>query len=397
MLHDRQVILGVSGSIAAYKAAEVASRLVQAGARVDVILTAAAQEFVGPLTFRSLTARPVFTDMFSPATDLPEEHIALARRADLVIVAPASATTIARLAHGSADDFLSLTCLASKAPLLLAPAMDSQMWEAPATQENVGTLQRRGATLVGPGSGRLASGHLGQGRLADPGSIVEAARLELAKSGDLAGKRLVVSAGGTREPLDPVRFIGNRSSGKMGYALAEAARDRGAAVTLVSATSNLTPAYGVQVAQVETVAEMRLAVLEACQNADGLIMAAAVSDFRAAEQSGQKIKKTGAPLTLSLQENEDFLKEVPAGIIKVGFAAETENMLANARKKLLEKRLDMICANDVTQPDAGFAVDTNRVTILVKDGDEEELPLMTKYEVAQRVLDRLATLLQQGT
>lgn len=397
VLQDRHVVLGVSGSIAAYKAVEVASRLVQAGAKVDAVLTSAAQEFVKPLTFGSLTGRPVFTDMFNPATDMPEEHVAIARLADLVVIAPASATTIARLAHGLADDFLSLTCLASKAPLLLAPAMDSQMWEAAATQENVGTLRRRGVALVGPDSGRLASGHQGSGRLSAPEIIVEAAKFELAKQGDFAGRRLVISAGGTREPLDPVRFIGNRSSGKMGYALAEAARDRGASVSLVSAASDLPAPYEVELILTETVAEMRNAVLEACDQADGLIMTAAVSDFRPTQQSIQKIKSDEGEPSIALQKTEKILMEVPEGIIKVGFAAETEDLLSNARKKLRDYRLDLICANDITDPAAGFAVDTNKVTILEKDGGERELPLMTKYAVAHEILDRVATLLIDET
>ncbi len=396
VLQDRHVVLGVSGSIAAYKAVEVASRLVQAGAKVDAVLTSAAQEFVKPLTFGSITGRPVFTDMFEPATDLPEEHVAIARRADLIIVAPASATTIARLAHGLADDFLSLTCLASKAPLLIAPAMDSQMWEAAATQENVETLRRREVTLVGPAVGRLASGHEGAGRLVEPATIVEAAKFELAKQGDLAGRQLVISAGGTREPLDPVRFIGNRSSGKMGFALAEAARDRGANVRLVAAPNALPLPYGVEITPVETVAEMRSAVLEACEQADGLIMASAASDFRAAEPSSQKIKSDAGDLLISLQKTEKILQDVPDGLIKVGFAAETDNLLANARKKLRDYGLHLICANDITDPDAGFAVDTNKVTILDQSDGEQELPLLSKYEVAHKILDRVATLLQEG-
>ncbi len=396
VLQDRHVVLGVSGSIAAYKAVEVASRLVQAGAKVDAVLTSAAQEFVKPLTFGSITGRPVFTDMFEPATDLPEEHVAIARRADLIIVAPASATTIARLAHGLADDFLSLTCLASKAPLLIAPAMDSQMWEAAATQENVETLRRREVTLVGPAVGRLASGHEGAGRLVEPATIVEAAKFELAKQGDLAGRQLVISAGGTRELLDPVRFIGNRSSGKMGFALAEAARDRGANVRLVAAPNALPLPYGVEITPVETVAEMRSAVLEACEQADGLIMASAASDFRAAEPSSQKIKSDAGDLLISLQKTEKILQDVPDGLIKVGFAAETDNLLANARKKLRDYGLHLICANDITDPDAGFAVDTNKVTILDQSDGEQELPLLSKYEVAHKILDRVATLLQEG-
>ena len=395
-LSGRNVVLGVSGSIAAYKAADLTSKLVQAGARVDVVLTRAAREFVTPFTFRSLTGRPAYTDMFEPVSDEGEEHVGLARRADLVIVAPATATTIARIAHGLADDLLSLTVLATRAPVLLAPAMDSQMWAAAATQENVERLKQRGVAFVGPESGRLASGNVGAGRLAEPLTILGAAKLLLARGGDLAGHHIVVSAGGTREPIDPVRFIGNRSSGKMGYALAEAARDRGADVTLVSAGDGLDVPYGVQVVRVETVAQMREAVLEASASGDALIMAAAVSDFRPADSAEQKIKKGEGGMVLPLLQNEDFLHEVPDRLVKVAFAAETENLVENARRKPLSHGpLDLVVANDVSAPDAGFAVDTNRVTLVEPEGSVEELPLMSKYDVAQRILDRVVRLLEQ--
>ncbi len=392
LLRNRQIVLGVTGSIACYKAADVASKLVQAGAKLDVILTAASRQFITPFTFRSLTGRPVFTDMFTPASDLAEEHVELARRADLLVIAPASATTIARIAHGLADDFLALTVLATRAPVLIVPAMDSQMWEAPATQENVETLRRRGVTFVGPAAGRLASGRVGLGRMVDTETVLGAVKVELAKAGDLAGRRIVVSAGGTREPIDPVRFVSNYSSGKMGFALAEAARDRGALVTLVSTTRALPVPYGVELVEVETVAEMREAVLGACNDADALIMAAAVSDFRPATRGEQKIKKGDGGMVLELVQNPDFLLEVPDTIVKVGFAAETKDLLENAAKKLREKRLDLICANDVSATDAGFGVETNRVTVLDREGGCEEVPLMTKYDVSHRILDRLAKL-----
>ena len=395
MLRGRNVVLGVTGSIAAYKAADLTSKLVQAGANVDVILTAAAREFVTPFTFRSLTGRPVYGDMFQPATDEREEHVGLARRADAVVVAPATATTIARLAYGLADDLVALTVLATRAPVLVAPAMDAQMWTAQATQANVATLRSRGVTFVGPEEGRLASGHTGLGRLAEPETILGAVKWVLGRDGDLAGRRVVVSAGGTREPIDPVRFIGNRSSGKQGFALAEAARDRGAQVTLVSTTTALPVPYGVELVTAETVAEMRAAVLSACRAADVLVMAAAVSDFRPAQAGGQKIKKGEGGLVLELAQTEDILLEVPDTLVKVGFAAETDDLVANAAKKLAAKRLDLICANDVSAADAGFGVDTNRVTILDAKGGVEELPLLSKYEVAQRVLDRVAALLSQ--
>ena len=393
-LEGKQIVLGVCGSIAAYKAADLASKLVQQGAILDVILTDAAQEFITPLTFRSLTGRPVFTNMYRPETDLPEEHIALARRTDLILIAPASATTLARLAYGLADDFLSLTCLASKAPVLVAPAMDSQMWEAAVTQENVETLKRRGVAFIGPVSGRLASGLTGYGRFAEPSEILGAVRQELAKDGDLAGRHIVVSAGGTREPLDPVRFIGNRSTGKMGYALAEAAADRGAEVTLVTAPTGLAAPSGAKVVHVETVAELREAILSASETTDCLIMAAAVSDFRPADVAADKIKKGEGGMTLELVKNADFLHEVPDRLVKVAFAAETQDLIANARRKTESHgHLDLICANDVSAPDSGFAVDTNRVTILDAQGGIEELPLMSKLDVAHRILDRVVPLI----
>ncbi len=395
-LKDRVVVLGVSGSIAAYKAADLASKLVQAGATVDVILTKSAQKFVTPFTFRSLTGRPVYTDMFEPATDVGEEHVSLARRADLVIIAPATATTIARLAYGLADDMLSLTVLATRAPILVAPAMDTQMWEAAATQANVATLRERGVAFVGPEAGRLASGHSGAGRLSEPLTIVGAAKYELAKQGDLAGQRIVISAGGTREPIDPVRVITNRSSGKMGYALAEAARDRGAKVTLISTEPGLPLPYGVEVVSVETVAQMREAVLRACSGADALIMAAAVSDYRPAETVDHKIKKGETGMMLPLVKNESFFPEVPSSVVKVAFAAETENVIENAlRKPQTHGELDLIVANDVSAADAGFGVDTNRVTILHKDGTRLDLPLLSKYDVARHVLDRVKAILEE--
>jgi phosphopantothenoylcysteine decarboxylase/phosphopantothenate--cysteine ligase len=395
-LKGKNVVLCVCGSIAAYKAADLTSKLVQAGVLVDVVLTEAAKEFVTPFTFRSLTGRPVYGDMFLPVSDAGEEHVALARRAELVILAPATATTLARLAHGLADDMTSLTVLAATAPLLIAPAMDAQMWAAAATQANVTTLQERGATFVGPEAGRLASGHLGLGRLADAETILGAASFILSRDGDLAGRHVVVSAGGTREPLDPVRFITNRSSGKMGYALAEAARDRGARVTLVSAAEGLALPYGVELAAVETVEQMRTAVMEACRSADALIMAAAVSDFRADTVASQKIKKRpDGGLTLDLVKAPDILAEAPQTLVKVGFAAETQELLQNAANKLAEKGADLICANDVSATDAGFAVDTNRVIILDREGGREEIDLAPKCDVAWRILDRVVPLIEK--
>ena len=396
MLRDRHIALGVTGSIAAYKAADLASKLTQAGARVDVLMTEAATRFITPLTLRSLTGRPVFLDMFDPDTELAEEHVEIARRADAVLVAPPSATTIARLAQGLADDVVSLTVLATTAPVLIAPAMDNQMFENEATQANLRSLAERGYVIVGPAEGRLASGRMGLGRLVDTEVLVGALQWELGRRcGGLAGRRIVVTAGGTREPLDPVRFISNYSTGKMGYALAEAARDRGAEVTLVSTVSTLPVPYGARLVSVETVAEMREAVLAACRDAEALVMAAAVSDYRPADRATSKVKKGPERKSIELERNPDFLLEVPDSVVKVGFAAETDDLLANAAAKLKEKRLDLIAANDVSAPGSGFAVDTNQVTLIDPQGGVEELPLLPKYDVGHKVLDRVAALLRE--
>jgi phosphopantothenoylcysteine decarboxylase/phosphopantothenate--cysteine ligase len=334
--------------------------------------------------------------MFDPDTELAEEHVEIARRADAVLVAPASATTIARLAQGLADDVVSLTVLATTAPVLIAPAMDNQMFENEATQANLRSLAERGYVIIGPAEGRLASGRIGLGRLADTEVLVGALKWELARRcGDLAGRRIVVTAGGTREPLDPVRFISNYSTGKMGYALAEAARDRGAEVTLVSTVSTLPVPYGARLVSVETVAEMREAVLAACRDAEALVMAAAVSDYRPTDRAPSKVKKGPERKSIELERNPDFLLEVPDSVVKVGFAAETDDLLANAGAKLTEKRLDLIAANDVSAPGSGFAVDTNQLTILDRSGAAEELRLMSKYDAAQRLLDRVAALLRE--
>ncbi len=401
ILQNKRIILGVTGGIAAYKSATICSRLVQAGATVDVVMTEAAQKFITPLTFQALTHRPVYTDMFDIPAGQNIPHISLADAADLLLIAPATATTISKLAHGLADNLLSAIALATPAPLLLAPAMESDMWQHPATQANVERLRGWGATLVGPVEGRLASGAQGPGRMVEPDEVIGMVRIVLARGGVLAGRKVVVTAGGTREAIDPVRFISNHSSGKMGYAVAEAAHDRGAIVTLIT-TVNLPAPYGSEVIQVASAEEMLAAVLAATRPADLLVMAAAVADFRPARAAGQKIKKKDetAGLTLELVRNPDILAEVArqkaAGLgprVTVGFAAETENLLANARSKLERKQLDLIAANDVTASDAGFAVDTNRVTLLARAGSVEELPLLTKIEVAEAILDRIEPLL----
>ncbi len=398
MLRGRRVVLGVTGSIASYKAADLASRMTQAGAEVDIILTEAATRFVAPLTFRSLTQRPVYSGMYDPQTEVAEQHVALARAADAVVIAPASATTIARIAHGLADDLLSLTVLATLAPVVIAPAMDSQMYLSAAVQANVATLKERGCLFVGPDTGRLASGYLGPGRLATPEAIIGAVDQALARRGDLVGRRIVVSAGGTQEPIDPVRYVGNRSTGKMGFAVAEAARDRGAEVTLVSGPVALADPYGVAVVHVRRATEMRDAVMAACERADAVIMAAAVADFQPEAISDQKIKKRvqTEDLTLRLVRTPDILAELrDRPLVKVGFAAETQDLLANATEKLEHKNLDLIAANDVTAPASGFGADTNSVTLIERGGAQTALPLMAKYEVANAILDRVARLLEQ--
>jgi phosphopantothenoylcysteine decarboxylase/phosphopantothenate--cysteine ligase len=395
ILKEKSVVLGVTGGIAAYKAAALCSHLVKAGAVVDVILTEAAREFVAPLTFQALTHRPVVTGMFTLLAETDIGHVSLARRADLLIIAPTTANTIAKLAAGLADNMLTTTALATQAPILLAPAMESQMWTNPLTQANVDRLcQLRDVTLVGPGEGRLASGASGVGRMAEPQEILDAACWVLARHGPLAGRRVVVTAGGTREPLDPIRFLGNRSSGQMGYALARAARDRGAQMTLISTTGQAAP-FGVHLVMVETASQMCDAVLGALAGADVLVMAAAVADYRPATTAAHKIKKGENGLTLDLVHTPDILVQVAqarrADQVVVGFAAETENLLENARHKLQRKRLDLIVANDARQA-MGSA--TNQVTLISADGSVGELPLLPKDEVADRVLDRVEHLLE---
>jgi phosphopantothenoylcysteine decarboxylase/phosphopantothenate--cysteine ligase len=393
-LTNRNIVLGVSGSIAAYKAVELASKLTQAGARVDVLLTPAAARFVAPLTFQGVSGRPAFVDMFDTASGASELHIELARRAHALVIAPATATTIARVALGLAEDMVSLTALATRAPIVVCPAMDAQMFEHEATQGHLETLRSRGVHMVGPEVGRLASGHVGPGRMSEVDSIIGAARYVLGRDGNLAGKKVVVSAGGTQEPIDPVRYVGNYSSGKMGYALAEAARDRGADVALVSGPVALAAPYAVRVVSVQRAAEMRDAVVAECADADLVIMAAAVADYQPAEAAGQKIKRRKEELALSLVRTPDVLAAVGrrSGLVRVAFAAESENLLANARRKLEDKGVDLVAANDVTAEGSGFGSDTNRVTLLDRQG-EEELPLMSKYEVAGRILDRTVSLI----
>ena len=395
MIRDKTIVLGVTGSIAAYKAVELASKLTQEGARVNVVMTSSAQAFVTPMTFRTVTQQPVVTEMFDPASEFSAAHIALAERADVVVIAPATANVMAKLACGIADDMLCCTVLATKAPVIVAPAMHSNMYENQVTQENVSKLKARGFTFVGPAYGRLAGGAHGLGRFAEIEEVLGTIHQVLGRGGDLAGRRIVVSAGGTREPIDPVRVIGNRSSGKMGYAIAEAARDRGADVVLVSAPTALNPPVGMEVVQVETTIQMRDAIVNATAKADALIMAAAPADFRPVATAESKIKRKAETITLELVENPDILGAVKSDLIRVGFAAESENVVENATEKLKRKNLDLIAANDITATDSGFDVDTNKVVLIDRDGKAEDLPLMSKYEVANRILDKVVALLSQ--
>jgi phosphopantothenoylcysteine decarboxylase/phosphopantothenate--cysteine ligase len=387
ILSGKSIVLGVSGGIAAYKAAALASLLVQDGARVEVVMTEAALRFVQPLTFAAIAHRPVHTDPFAPWGEDFSGHVSLAEQAELLIVAPATAATIARLALGLADDLLQLVALSTAAPLLIAPAMEDRMYRHPATQEHITSLTARGATVVGPESGRLASGEIGEGRLAEPATISSAARFVLGRSGPLHGRRVVVSAGGTREPLDPVRYIGNRSSGTMGYAIAAAAIEAGAEVTLVSGPVAAPPPYGANVIGVETAAEMQQAIELASDQADILIMAAAVADFRPAARSERKIKKDAATshLDLRLVRNPDILAELDRpGLVRIGFAAETDDLIENARRKLAAKRLDAIVANDAA---ATIGSPDSQATILLRDGTIVPLPQMSKRKLAREIVN----------
>jgi phosphopantothenoylcysteine decarboxylase/phosphopantothenate--cysteine ligase len=390
-LNNKRIVLGVTGSIACYKAADLASKLVQTGALVDVILTSAATQFVSELTFRSITHRPVFTNLYSPESDLSINHVALAETADVIIVAPATANTIAKIANGISDDVLTTTILATKAPIIMAPAMDANMFDNPATQTNVTTLITRGFFVAGPADGRLASGLIGKGRMLEPSDIISSANMILGKDGDLSGKKIVVSAGGTEEAIDPVRNITNRSSGKMGFAIAEAARDRGAIVSLVAAPNALPKPVGILVTNIQSAEEMKKVVETECDGADALIMAAAVADWRPLKQLDSKAKKSASDTwSLKLVKNPDIIGSIKSdNLIKVGFAAESENLIENGKSKVQSKNLDFIVANDITAKDSGFSVDTNKVTIIHANGKIESLPLMSKYDVAHSILDRV--------
>ena len=388
-LTDKHVVLGVTGSIACYKALDLASKLMQAGALVDTIMSYGATQFVTPLAFRSITHRAVVTDSFDPDSEYSVEHVALAQQADVIVVAPATVHCIAKLALGLADDPLTTTIVAAKCPLVVAPAMDGNMYDHPATQANLATLQKRGVVIAGPGTGRLASGLTGVGRLLETPELLGHISYAIGKNGDLAGKTVVVSAGGTMEPIDPVRVITNHSSGKMGYALAEAARDRGADVVLVTAPTSLPEPALMKVVQVRTAEQMWQAIQSHLKKADALIMAAAVADYRPTEAADQKIKKADDDLSISLAKTTDILKSAKGDFVRVGFAAESQNLVENAKAKVGSKQLDLIVANDITAEGSGFGSDTNKVTLIGRELAVEELPLLSKYDVSNRILDRV--------
>jgi len=396
MLAGKCVVLGVTGGIAAYKAVEVASRLRKLGATVYVVMTRAAANFVTPLTFREISGNAVVTSMWDEPKQWNVEHIALATRADLFVIAPATANVIGKLAAGIADDMLTTTVMATKAPVLLAPAMNSGMYLNPVVQANIARLAGLGYHVLPPDEGLLACGVEGPGRLPEPEVIVARAAALLGAGGDLAGRKVLVTAGPTREAIDPVRYISNHSSGKMGYAIAAAARARGADVVLVTGPTALTPPPGVRTVPVETAAEMLAAVLAEYDDCDAVVKAAAVADYRPVAPAEHKIKKHDEEMTLTLTKNPDILAELgrrKRHQVLVGFAAETRDLAANAGAKLAKKNLDMIVANDVTVPGAGFGADTNVARLLYRDGRTEELDLMVKSELAGVILDRICALL----
>lgn len=397
MLKNKKIVLGVTGGIAAYKAVEIASRLKKAGAEVRVIMTKASTEFVTPLTFREITGSPVTLSMWEKITNWNVEHIALANWADLILIAPATANLLSKAAAGMADDMLTTTLLATKAPVLFAPAMNSNMYENALTQQNIEKLKACGCHFITPDSGQLACGTSGIGRLPEPEVIVQKVCAFFQKKNTLRGKKVLVTAAGTIEPIDPVRYIGNRSSGKMGYAIAEEALLRGADVVLVSGPSALQASPGIRLIKIETAAQMREAVLKEYDDCQIVIKAAAVADYRVQEVADNKIKKSDALLTLVLEKNPDILFELgqrkKTGQILIGFAAETQNLLEFAQAKLQKKNLDMIVANDVSKKDAGFNVDTNRIKLISANGDREDFPLLSKTELAGILLDKTEKLL----
>ena len=396
---NKHILLGVTGSIAAYKAAELASKLTQAGAQVDVILTPAAEKFLTPLTFQSVTGRKAFTDADLWGGQAHVLHVGLGQEAELLVIAPCTANTLGKLTHGIADNLLTITALSARCPLLAAPAMDVGIYTHPATQDNIRVLSERGVTFAGPAEGRMASGLVGMGRLVEPAELLGHIRLVLGRNGPLKGRKIVVTAGGTQEPLDPVRLLTNKSSGKQGYALAQAALDAGGTVVLVSAPAVPSAPVGARLISVSTAEEMMENVLAESAGADALIMAAAVADFRPKQVAENKLKKRDGIPEIILEVVPDILAAV-TGMgsqrprVVIGFAAESHDLLQNAEAKLKAKKLDMIVANDISAPDSGFGVDTNRVTLLFSDSSKQSLSLMSKEEVAEGIIARLAVLLE---
>ena len=396
---NKHILLGVTGSIAAYKAVELASKLTQAGAQVDVILTPAAEKFITPLTFQSVTGRMAFTDANLWGEQAHVLHVGLGHTSELMVIAPCTANTLGKLAHGIADNLLTITTLATRCPLLVAPAMDVDIYINIATQDNVRILTERGVYFAGPDEGRMASGLVGKGRLVEPAELIGHLRFVLGRQGSLSGKKIVVTAGGTQEPLDPVRVLTNRSSGKQGYALAQAALDAGGTVILVSAQTALPPPVGARFIPVRTTQAMLETVLAESAGVDALVMAAAVADFRPKQVAENKLKKRDGIPQVELEAAPDVLAAVAAmGSLRphvvIGFAAESRNLLKNATAKLKSKKLDMMVANDISARDSGFGVDTNRVTLLFPDAKEQTLPLMHKDEVAETIISHLAMLLE---
>ena len=399
ILSGKRILLGVTGSIAAFKAADLASKLTQSGAEVDVVLTGAGEKFVTPLTFQSVTGRRAFTDKDLWGDEAHVLHVNLGKKADLLVIAPCTANTIAKMAHGIADSLLTVTALAATCPILVAPAMDGGMFDHPATQENLETLQTRGVLVAGPAAGHLASGLTGIGRMLEPMDILGHVRWALGKNGKLAGKKVIVTAGGTQEAIDPVRVITNHSSGKQGYALAQAALDEGAEVTLITTPTGLNPPIGARVVRVKSAQDMLDALMN--ETADALVMAAAAADFRPKETAKDKLKKRDGIPQIQLEAAPDILKAISSqgGVPKrfrvmAGFAAESRDLLQNASEKLKSKGLDLIAANNISAQDAGFAVETNRITLLFADGSQENLPLMSKTEAAEKIVAHIARLLE---
>jgi len=393
-MSNREVVLGVTGSIAAYKACEIASMLTKRGVRVTPVLTRSARELVGAASFEAITGQRAITEMFEPLQNPDVEHIAVATRAHLFLIAPATANILAKAAHGLADDWLSTTLLATRAPILFAPAMNTNMYNHAATQANIHLLRERGCCFVGPDAGYLACGTTGLGRMVEPETVVEAAIPLIDEREDYVGKDVVITSGGNHEPIDPVRYIGNRSSGKMGYALAMEALARGARVTVVTGPAEVQPPYGADIDVVESAAEMAKASGSLAKDADVFIGAAAVADYRVERPSAEKHKRTGEAWSLDLVENPDIIADVAAkkraGQIVVGFAAETEDLVENARAKLQKKGLDIVVANEVDVPESGFGSDTIKACILDAEGATENLPLLSKEDLATALFDRIA-------